>query len=143
VFETWAAIAAGGEVPGELSAAGAPLLSVLLETLLRGRDAERFEALLPALEGSRLEPRERHEMLAELYLSHGLLARAAQEWMAAAEPQPDARSLFGLARVAERHGMAEDAANLATGALELDPQCAPAAQLLDRVSTARIPVGAA
>jgi tetratricopeptide (TPR) repeat protein len=143
VFETWAAIAAGGEVPGELSAAGAPLLSVLLETLLRGRDAERFEALLPALERSRLEPRERHEMLAELYLSHGLLARAAQEWMAAAEPQPDARSLFGLARVAERHGMADDAASLATGALELDPQCAPAAQLLDRVNTARIPVAAA
>ncbi|HEY5428081.1 MAG TPA: hypothetical protein VIK04_03125, partial [Solirubrobacteraceae bacterium] len=143
VFEAWAAIAAGGEVPDGLSAAGAPLLSVLLETLLRGRDAERFEALLPALERSRLEPRERHETLAELYLNQGLLARAAQEWMAASQPQPDARSLFGLARVAERHGMAQDAANFAIGALELDPGCRPAQELLDRVSPARVPVGVA
>ena len=106
VFATWVATAAGQELPDELSAAGAPLLTVLLETLLRGGDSERFEALLPALDRSRVDPRERHEMLAELYLGQGLLARAAQEWMTAATPAPDARALFGLARVAERHGMA-------------------------------------
>jgi tetratricopeptide (TPR) repeat protein len=134
VFETWQAIAAGADVREGLPVAGVPLLGVLLETLLRGRDVERFEALLPALERSRLDPRERQELLGELYLGHGLLARAAQEWMAASQPQPDSRSLTGLARVAERHGMAQDAVNFATGALELDPGATAARQLLQRLS---------
>jgi len=143
VFETWDAIAAGADVPAGLSVAGAPLLGVILEMLLRGRDVERFEALLPVLEGSGLDPRERRELLAEMYLGQGLLARAAQEWMAASQPQPDSRSLIGLAQVAERHGMAEDAANFATGALELDPDCTAARHLLGRISQTRSPVLAA
>ena len=143
VFETWSAIAAGRDLPDELSAAGAPLLTVLLELLLRGGDVERFQALLPALHRCRVDPRERHEMLAELYLGQGLLARAAQEWMAAADPVPDARALFGLARVAERNDMAQDAVTFATGALELDPQSAGAAAMLNRLESTRVAAGVA
>ena len=142
VFQAWAAIAAGDEAPGGTSMAGAPLLGALLETLLRGRDIARFQALLPALERSRLEPRERHELLAELYLGQGLLAQAAQEWMAASQPEPDARSLFGLARVSQRHGLAQDAVTFVTGALELDPGHAQARQLLAELEPARVAVAA-
>jgi tetratricopeptide (TPR) repeat protein len=137
VFEAWAAIAAGDDAPADLPVAGAPLLGVLLEMLLRGGDGERFVALLPALQRSQLPRREQQELLAEMYLAHGLLAQAAQEWMAACAPAPDVRGLIGLARVAERHGMLEDAANFIAGALELDPQSAAA-----RAVGARLPVPA-
>ncbi|HEX4009240.1 MAG TPA: glycosyltransferase [Solirubrobacteraceae bacterium] len=137
VFEAWAAIAAGGEAPEGLPVAGAPLLGVLLEMLLRGADGARFVALLPALQRSQLPRRDQQELLAEMYLAHGLLAQAAQEWMAACSPAPDARGLIGLARVAERHGMLEDAANFIAGALELDPQSAAA-----RAVAGRLPVPA-
>ncbi len=143
VFEAWAAIAGGAPAPEGLPVSGAPLLGVVLETLLRGRDGERFTALLPALAHSRLDRREQHELLAEMYLSHGLLDRAAQEWMSASTPEPDARSLMGLARVAERHGMSEDAATFAAGALELDPASAAARELLARLpAVAAAPVPA-
>ena len=121
VFEAWAAIAAGADAPEGLPVAGAPLLGVLLEMLLRAGDGERFAALVPLLRRSQLPEREQRELLAEMYLAHGLLAQAAQEWMAACSPAPDTRGLIGLARVAERHGMLDDAANFAAGALELDP----------------------
>ena len=130
VFETWAAIADGATDTQPVSVAGAPLLAVILETLLRGADGERFVALLPALENSKLARREQRELLAQMYLKHGLIDRAAQEWLAVASEAPDARSLVGLAQVAEVQGMTEDAVNLATGALELDPASAQARALL-------------
>lgn len=133
VFQAWATIADGAPAPEGLPVSGAPLLAVLLQTLLAGGDVERFEALRPALEHSRLPPREQQELLAESYLSAGMLARAAQEWMAASSPQPDTRSLVGLARVAERHGMLQDAANFAAGALELDPSSQTARALMNRL----------
>ncbi|MGH3260803.1 MAG: hypothetical protein ACRDNS_02295, partial [Trebonia sp.] len=127
-------ISRGADAPDELPVSGAPVLAVLLETLLRGRDVERFEALLPALTRSRLAPRERQELLAEMYLANGLLAQAAREWMAACSPAPDARALIGLAHVAERHGASEDAVTFARGTLELDPESVPARALLARLS---------
>jgi tetratricopeptide (TPR) repeat protein len=133
VFDAWAKIAGGAPAPEGLPLSAAPLLAVLLQTLLAGGDTERFETLRPALEHSRLPRRERQELLAESYLSAGMLAPAAQEWMAASSPQPDARSLVGLARVAERHGMPEDAANFAAAALELDPSSQAARALMDRL----------
>ena len=130
VFETWAAIAQGATDTRPVPVAGAPLLAVILETLLAGADGERFVALLPALEQSQLARREQRELLAQMYLKHGLIDRAAQEWIAAASEAPDVRSMVGLAQVAVAQGMIEDAGNFATAALELDPASAQAKALL-------------
>ncbi|HEY6526401.1 MAG TPA: glycosyltransferase [Solirubrobacteraceae bacterium] len=130
VFETWAAIAQGATDTGPVPVAGVPLLAVILETLLAGADGERFVALLPALEQSQLARREQRELLAQMYLKHGLIDRAAQEWIAAASEAPDVRSMVGLAQVAVAQGMIEDAGNFATAALELDPASAQAKALL-------------
>ncbi|HET8977305.1 MAG TPA: glycosyltransferase [Solirubrobacteraceae bacterium] len=135
VFGAWAGIARGEPAPEGLPVGGMPLLGVILETLMGGGDGERFTALLPALTQSRLARREQRELLAGMFLTHGLLDRAAQEWMAACSPEPDARALLGLARVAMASGMTEDAATFATGALELDPACAPARELLAGLAT--------
>jgi tetratricopeptide (TPR) repeat protein len=133
VFRAWAEMAEGGEVVEGLPVAGMPVLTVILETLLGAGDGDRFNALLPALSASRLERREQRELLATMFVSHGLLPQAAQEWMAVCAEQPDARALIGLGRIAERSGMAEDAATFAAGALELDPQSAAARELLARL----------
>ncbi len=130
VFETWAAIAQGATDTRPVPVAGVPLLAVILETLLAGADGERFVALLPALEQSQLGRREQRELLAQMYLKHGLIDRAAQEWIAAASEAPDVRSMVGLAQVAVAQGMIEDAGNFATAALELDPASAQAKALL-------------
>jgi tetratricopeptide (TPR) repeat protein len=135
VFETWAAITEGATNTQPVSVAGAPLLGVILETLLGGADGERFVALLPALEQSELARREQRELLAQMYLKHGLMDRAAQEWIAVASQTPDVRALVGLARIALAQGMAEDAFNFATAALELDPASAQATALLSAVPT--------
>jgi tetratricopeptide (TPR) repeat protein len=139
VFEAWAGMAAGREVVEDLPVAGVPVLGVVLETLLRAGDSARFAVLVPALERSRLSRREQRELLAEMYLSQGMLAPAAQEWMAVCSEQPDVRALVGLARVAERHGMTADAVTFATGALELDPGSAPAQELLSRLPAVAAP----
>ena len=138
VFRGWAELAEGGETPQGLAVAGVPVLAVILETLLAAGDAERFNALLPALAGSRLERREQRELLGQMFLAHGLTAPAAQEWMAVCADQPDARALIGLARVAERSGMPEDAATFASGALELDPQSEAAREVLARLPAAAL-----
>jgi tetratricopeptide (TPR) repeat protein len=130
VFETWAAIAQGATETKPVPVAGAPLLGVILETLLRGADGERFVALLPALEQSQLARREQRELLAQMYLKFGLVDRAAQEWLAVASEAPDVRSMVGLAQIALAQEMTEDAANFATAALELDPASAEAKALL-------------
>ncbi len=135
VFETWAAVSAGAGHTEPLPVAGAPLLGVILEMLLRGADGERFVALLPVLEQSRLPRREQRELLAQMYLKHGLIDRAGQEWLAAASEAPDVRSMVGLAQVALTQGMAQDAANFATAALELDPASAQAKALLSALPT--------
>ncbi len=133
MFGAWAAVAAGSMPPAQLPLGCAPMLVVALETLLRGGDGERFAALAPLLERTPLPERDRREALAQMYLANGLLAHAAREWMAAATPAPDTRALLGLALVAERHGMAQDARNFAAGALELDRECGPARELLARL----------
>ncbi|MGA9857110.1 MAG: glycosyltransferase [Solirubrobacteraceae bacterium] len=141
VFTAWAGLATGAAVTEPLPVAGAPLLGVILETLLRNADGDRFVAVLGLLERSRLERREQHELLAEMYLAHGLIDRAAAHWMEVCSAQPDARALIGLTRIALGHGMSEDAVNFATAALELDPGSATAAQLLARAhaQTAAVP----
>jgi tetratricopeptide (TPR) repeat protein len=140
VFAGWLELA--GDPPAQprsLSVAGTPLLGVILETLLRAHDFEAFERLIPLLRSSALPEREQHELLASMYLSHGFLPMAAQEWMAVCEYRPDARALLGLARVAERHGEREDAAVFAAEALQHDPDNAAALELHARCSPATAP----
>jgi tetratricopeptide (TPR) repeat protein len=130
VFAAWLAIAEGRPEPRPLPVAAAPLLGVILETLVRARDVKSFELLLPLLERSALPPREQTELLATLYLGVGLLALAAQRWMAVCESEPDSRAFVGLARVAAANGQSEDMAVFAAEALRLDPANLAASQIL-------------
>ena len=130
VFTAWLEIVGGAPAPQGLPAAGVPMLAVIMQTLLGAGDQAAFEALVPALEGSRLERREQRELLAEMYLGHGQVSRAASEWMAVCSETPDVRALVGLARIAAGQGMAEDAITFAGGALKLDPNCAAAEALV-------------
>ncbi len=134
VFAAWLDLAGGVEETRRLPVAATPLLSVILETLLRAHDFEAFEKLTVLLQHSALPPRERHELLASMYLTYGFLASAAQEWMAVCESGPDARALLGLARVASAHGEVEDAAVFAAEALRHDPSSAPAREIAARCS---------
>jgi hypothetical protein len=112
--------------------AATPLLGVILETMLRTHDFDRFEALLPLLEHSRLPRREQQEALASMYLRYGFLPYAAKEWMAVCSERPDARALVGLAQVALAHGTPEDAVTFAVEALQLDPVNPVAAEIVAR-----------
>jgi glycosyltransferase involved in cell wall biosynthesis len=130
VFAAWLEVAGNPTAqPRSLSVASTPLLGVILETVLRAQDFEAFERLIPLLRGSALPEREQRELLASMYLAHGFLPMAAQEWMAVCEYRPDARALLGLARVPQRHGQLEDAALFAAEALQHDPDNSAAREL--------------
>ena len=143
LFDGWAALAAGATPPAPLTLASIPLLSSILEALLRVQEFTAFETLVALLERSDLIGRERRELLAGIYFRRGFLASAAQEWMAVAAQAPDARALLGLARVAKCQGMEQDVAVFAAEALRLDPGCADARALLDRASVEFAAPGAA
>jgi predicted Zn-dependent protease len=140
VFAAWLELAGDPTAqPRSLPVAATPLLGVILETLLRAQDFGAFERLIPLLRGSALPEREQHELLASMYLTHGFLPMAAQEWMTVCQSRPDARALLGLARVAQRHGQLEDAAVFAAEALHHDPDNAAARDLVARCSSAAGP----
>jgi glycosyltransferase involved in cell wall biosynthesis len=131
MFAAWLERVAGtAEQPRSLPVAATPLLGAILETLLRAQDFGAFEALTGLLRSSALPEREQREVLATMFLDHGFLAQAAQEWMAVCATAPDARALLGLARVAQRSGQPEDAAVFAAEALALDPTNSAAAALV-------------
>lgn len=140
VFTAWLAGASGAPSPRPLPVAATPVLSEILETLLRTRSFKQFEVLLPALVNSDLPTRQRRELLGQLYERHGFLASAAEEWMAVCADQPDAAAFLGLARVAAAHDQPQDAAIFASSALELEPENVAAAEILAR--TGPVPAGA-
>jgi thioredoxin-like negative regulator of GroEL len=140
LFAAWAALTDEPETPASVPVAATPLLGVILETMLRTRDFERFEALLPLLEHSGLPRREQQEALASMYLRYGFLPYAAKEWMAVCSEQPDARALAGLAQVALAHGTPDDAVTFAAEALKLDPAHPVAGEIVARYP---VPVAAA
>jgi Tfp pilus assembly protein PilF len=74
--------------------------------------------------------REQRELLARVYFRRGFTASAAQEWMAVCSEQPDARALIGLARIARRQGLEDDAKVFAREALVLEPDNDQALALL-------------
>ncbi|HEX4115526.1 MAG TPA: glycosyltransferase [Solirubrobacteraceae bacterium] len=111
-------------------------LEVMLEALLRVHDFKSFEVLLGALESTPLQPRERRELLAHMYLRRGFPASAAGEWMAVCEQEPDVQALVGLARVAAVRGMAHEMSDFAAAALARDPDNEDAASLLSQAHAA-------
>ncbi len=135
------ATAAGGSLLGELEATSlgieaVALLATLLEAVLRARDFSAFEQLHTLLESTPIGARERRQLLGEMYLRHGFLASAAQEWMAVCEHDPDVQALLGLARVAAARGMPREMGDFATAALSLDPGNEEAASLLSQANAA-------
>ncbi len=136
LFTTWQELARGGiDVTALPEQAVAPL-EVMLEALLRVHDFKSFEVLLGALELTPLQPRERRELLAHMYLRRGFPASAAGEWMAVCEQEPDVQALVGLARVAAVRGMAHEMSDFAAAALARDPDNEDAASLLSQAHAA-------
>jgi tetratricopeptide (TPR) repeat protein len=133
LFTAWRELAATGKTDAELPAGAVGLLETVLRALLLVRDFKRFEMLLVLLERTPLSPRERRELLAHAYFDRGLPAAAAEEWLAVCRESPDARALLGLARVAERQGLAAEAADFARALLEREPESSAGAELLERV----------
>jgi tetratricopeptide (TPR) repeat protein len=132
LFARWISLAAGEPAPRGLPITATLMLGVILETLLQAHDFERFAMLLPLLQQSDLPEREQHELLGSMYLRHGFLVSAAQEWMHVCESEPDARALAGLANVALAHGQMEEAIVFADQALMLDPESVTARKVLAR-----------
>ena len=123
-------------------------MSLLLSAGVPAEDAvgeveRRLGSITPAvrlmlesvLENSDLPARQRRQLLGDMYLRHGYLALAAQEWMAVCSDRPDVDALLGLAHVAAAHGEPQDAAIFANAALELEPENALAAEILARAAT--------
>jgi tetratricopeptide (TPR) repeat protein len=106
----WEAWIAGAAPACSVPAAGAPLVTVMLEALARLEDFDGFERLAAVAEALDLPWRERRELLAGVYLRRGFLDSAAAEWIAVAESEgPDSRALSGLALIADARGLAQDA----------------------------------
>jgi hypothetical protein len=131
LFTAWHELAASGRTELELTEHAVPLLAVMLEALLRVHDFDAFETLLALLERTPLAERERHELLAEMYMRRGFAASAAREWMAVCRQEPDSQALLGLARVAAARGMAREASDFAAAALTRDPGNEAAASLVN------------
>jgi tetratricopeptide (TPR) repeat protein len=129
VFAAWLAAAQGAEAVA-LGAASVEPLAVALEALLRVEAFEAFEVLAGVLDDVALNPRQRRQLLAELYLRRGYVESAADEWLAACqETGVDGAALVGLAQVAVARGLPDDARVLAGEARTLAPDD-PAAQRL-------------
>jgi glycosyltransferase involved in cell wall biosynthesis len=137
VFEGWQSVHSGGAAPSSLPVDAAPLLATILEALLRVEEFEAFEKLVPLVDACPLPARERHELLALMYLRRGFLESAADEWVAACQAQgPDARALIGLAQVAYARELHEDAKVFAAEAQAIDPGHQGAARMLAALDTA-------
>lgn len=138
LFGAWFELAGSKSVEIELHDDALGLLETILEALLRVHEFEVFEVAMGLLERTALPERERKELLGELYLRRGFAASAAREWLAVCGEQPeDVRALFGLARVAERQGMAIEARDFAQATLAVAPEHAAAAAMLERLHLTR------
>jgi tetratricopeptide (TPR) repeat protein len=130
LFVAWSELASSGRTAIWPSSEALAPLEVMLEALLRVRELDAFEVLHGLLERCPLSERERHDMLAEMYLRRGFVAAAAEQWMAVCRHEPDVRALLGLARVAAAAGMSREAGEFAQAVLACDPDNELAAGLL-------------
>ncbi|HMI68753.1 MAG TPA: hypothetical protein VK510_02080, partial [Solirubrobacteraceae bacterium] len=111
VFATWRAARTGAAVASTLPAAAAVPALTMLDALARLEAFDAFADLVRVLENVGIAERERRQALAELYLRHGYVDLAAEEWLAVCDRHgADERSLRGLAAVAAARGMDDDAA---------------------------------
>ncbi len=99
-------------------------------------DVDAFAVLHSLVERIEIDPRERREALAQIYLQRGFLDSAADEWIAAAQAAPDARAYVGLAQVALARGFRDDARALGEEALAVDPGNPAAARLCEALAQA-------
>jgi tetratricopeptide (TPR) repeat protein len=129
LYRAWHAALSGGDAPLYLPQESGLAALVALEALLRVKDFGAFERLHSVLERTGLDPRERREGLAQIYLRRGFLDSAAEEWLTVASERPDARAFVGLAQVALAKGLRSDAKTLAGEALALEPGNQAAARL--------------
>ena len=128
------AAAALGAAP-DLLAEAAPAVVAMLDTLVVAEAFEAFEALATLLDASDVPWRERRELLAGVYLRHGYLDSAADEWMLVCREQgPDVPALLGLAQVAWAHGLDDDATVFAQEVLALSPDHPGASALLEHLA---------
>ncbi|HWJ50839.1 MAG TPA: hypothetical protein VNR42_07455, partial [Solirubrobacteraceae bacterium] len=132
LFAVWQQLASAGDAVEQLSADAVGPLTAVLDGLLRAQDFETFELVHGLLARTPLPAREQRELLAEMYLRHGFIASAAEEWMTVCGEDPDARALLGLARVAATRGMSREAGEFAAAALSQDPDNEEAVELLSR-----------
>ena len=133
LFGAWATAIRGDAPPTWLPAAAGPVAGTFLEALLRVQEIDAFAVLLGVFGTIAVDPRERHEYLATMYLRRGFLGAAADEWIAVAESAPDARAMIGLARVAVAKGLPDDARSFAAEADSLEPGNAAAASLHETI----------
>ncbi|MCW3019707.1 MAG: glycosyl transferase family 2 [Solirubrobacterales bacterium] len=134
LFTAWRQLASSGHTEIDLAEPVVALLAVMLEALLRVQDFKSFEALLGLLRRTPLAERERHELLAEMYMRRGFAASAAEEWMAVCRQGPDTKALVGLASIAAARGMPREASDFAAAALSRDPDNEAAASLLSQAA---------
>jgi tetratricopeptide (TPR) repeat protein len=132
VFTAWRQLASSGHTEIDLTDEAVAPLTVMLEALLRVHDFKSFEALLGLLRRTPLGERERHVLLAEMYMRRGFAASAAEEWMAVCQHGPDTKALVGLASIAAARGMPREASDFAAAALSRDPDNEAAASLLSQ-----------
>ena len=132
-YDLWRRVASG-EPAAPASGDAAPALVVALEALLRVEELDAVAPVLSAIEQTTLDVRDRHELLAGVYLRRGFLESAADEWIAACDERgPDADALVGLAQVAWARGMHEDAIVFAREAEAMAPGHQLAAGLATRL----------
>jgi tetratricopeptide (TPR) repeat protein len=137
LFGAWHELRGKGETDVSPSPESVPMLTVIMEALLRVQDFENFEALHGLWQRMPVPVRERRQALAEMYLRRGFLASAAEEWMAVCqEEQPDVEALLGLARVAAARGMDSEAAEFVSAALAREPGNQAAAEMLSEAQGA-------
>jgi tetratricopeptide (TPR) repeat protein len=136
LYRAWHAALDGGPLPARLPGAAAAGALTALEALLRVLDFDNFSVLHSLVERLEIDPRERREAIARMYLHRGFLESAADEWLAVAESGPDARAYIGLAQVALAQGFRDDARTLGLEALAVDPANSAAARLCEALAEA-------
>jgi tetratricopeptide (TPR) repeat protein len=134
LFRAWAEVLRSGAAPATLPAPAAATAGTALEALLRVEDVDAFARLLPVWQAIDLDPCERHDRIARIYLRRGFLESAADEWIASASIEVDVRSMVGLAHVAIARGLPAEALEFAQEAVAVDPGDGDARALLAAVT---------
>jgi tetratricopeptide (TPR) repeat protein len=134
LYRAWAAAVRGERSGGRLPATSGATAMRLLEALLRVTETRAFATLHSVFETIAMPERQRRELLATMYLRRGFLESAADEWIAVATAQPDARAMVGLAQVAFARGFDADALAFADEAVVLEPGFEPARIALEAIT---------